>query len=95
MANKDTSQYQQAQGASPSNDPAELLLGILRRISKEVEAPALQGDALKVAEFYKGLVAQLAPGTVDPDRRLFGVVDDLFTGVGPAGFPTTQQKSGS
>lgn len=95
MANRENNQYQATQGPPPSNEASELLLGILRRINKEVEAPALEGDALKVVEFYKGLSAQLAPGTVDSDRRLFGAVNDLFTGIGPSGFSTTQQKSGS
>ena len=95
MANQESSQNQPPQGPPPSSEAIELLLDILRRINKEVEVPALEGSALKVAEFYQKLVADLAPGSVEPDRRLFTVVNDLFAGTGPSGYSTTQQKSGS
>jgi hypothetical protein len=68
MAKQESSQYQPPQGPPPSNEAIELLLDILRRINKEVEVPALEGSALKVAEFYQKLVADLAPGSVEPDR---------------------------
>lgn len=86
---KDSTPYQQTQGAAPSNDPAALLLDILRRIDKEVAVPALPKEAQDVLNYYTQLTAQLTP---DSSQLVIGL-KQIFEDMGEPDM--TQHQPGS
>jgi hypothetical protein len=81
MANE-SNPNQQTQSSHRPEDPAAILLDILRRIDKEVTVPVLTQDAKDAIAYHDTVASQLASGSLSLDRHFFQFVDRVFVDLG-------------